>query len=357
VAEVPGVAGGGRVQRPKCSAWWARPRAAGGVVRGGHFRRLAGFTHGHADEPEGAAREKEMLAGGPAHGLRLVGPTRWASSTPSPSEPERAHRSASPCATGGWPVSSLVGAIGCCACSGHAAAAAWASVFGRLGNRADVSRPPTLSSTGSERRGHRPVVALYRSHSRQPAALLAGLGAGARGRAASRSSPSRAAAGAARRRLRDALSRQGPASARRDHADALRRPRSCSSARRCAKAPGRRPVRHESGGWGGGGRACPPGGGGARAAWSFAAPGERRARAAGRRAARRRPPGQTPIDLGVARAEWPMTRGHRALLGRRARRCGLVLHVELGWVGIGPRALEALEEASAARPSRCSPEW
>jgi acyl-CoA synthetase (NDP forming)/RimJ/RimL family protein N-acetyltransferase len=111
------------------------------------------------DEPEGLAREAELLAEVRAHGLRLVGPNALGVVNTDPDVALQALIGRVPLRAGGLGLSSQSGALGL-ALLGHAAARRMGiSSFLALGNRADVSTNDVLEHFADDDRTT--VVAFY----------------------------------------------------------------------------------------------------------------------------------------------------------------------------------------------------
>jgi acyl-CoA synthetase (NDP forming)/RimJ/RimL family protein N-acetyltransferase len=133
----------------------AREAAEAGV------RALLVVSTGFADtdEPEGVARQEELLAEVRAHGLRLVGPNALGVVSTDPSVKLQALIGRVPLRAGGLGLSSQSGALGL-ALLGHAAARRMGvSSFLALGNRADVSTNDVLEHFADDDRTT--VVAFY----------------------------------------------------------------------------------------------------------------------------------------------------------------------------------------------------
>ncbi|MCW3001349.1 MAG: family N-acetyltransferase [Conexibacter sp.] len=114
---------------------------------------------GDTDEPEGRAREEELLAEVRAHGLRLVGPNALGVVNTHPAVSLQALIGRVPVRAGGLGLSSQSGALGL-ALLGHAAARRMGvSSFLALGNRADVSTNDVLEHFADDERTT--VVAFY----------------------------------------------------------------------------------------------------------------------------------------------------------------------------------------------------
>ncbi|HEY4095442.1 MAG TPA: GNAT family N-acetyltransferase [Baekduia sp.] len=114
---------------------------------------------GDTDEPEGRAREEELLAAVRAHGLRLVGPNALGVVNTDPAVSLQALIGRVPVRAGGLGLSSQSGALGL-ALLGHAAARRMGvSSFLALGNRADVSTNDVLEHFADDERTT--VVAFY----------------------------------------------------------------------------------------------------------------------------------------------------------------------------------------------------
>jgi acyl-CoA synthetase (NDP forming)/GNAT superfamily N-acetyltransferase len=117
----------------------------------------AGFSE--SDEPEGRAREQELLQAVRADGLRLVGPNALGVINTDPTVGLRALMGRVAVRTGTLALSSQSGALGL-ALLGHAAARGLGvSCFVALGNRADVSTNDLLEYFDDDERTA--VVALY----------------------------------------------------------------------------------------------------------------------------------------------------------------------------------------------------
>jgi len=111
------------------------------------------------DEPEGIAREEELLATVRAHGLRLVGPNALGVVNTDPDVALEALIGQVPVRAGGLGLSSQSGALGL-ALLGHAAARGMGvSAFLSLGNRTDVSTNDVLEYFADDERTA--VVAFY----------------------------------------------------------------------------------------------------------------------------------------------------------------------------------------------------
>ncbi|HWH93222.1 MAG TPA: GNAT family N-acetyltransferase [Baekduia sp.] len=133
----------------------AREAAEAGV------RALLVVSTGFADtdEPQGVAREEELLAEVRAHGLRLVGPNALGLVNTDPAVALQALIGRVPLRAGGLGLSSQSGALGL-ALLGHAAARRMGvSSFLALGNRADVSTNDVLEHFADDDRTT--VVAFY----------------------------------------------------------------------------------------------------------------------------------------------------------------------------------------------------
>ncbi|WP_445152589.1 bifunctional acetate--CoA ligase family protein/GNAT family N-acetyltransferase [Baekduia sp. Peel2402] len=133
----------------------AREAAAAGV----RALLVVSTGFGDTDEPEGRAREEELLAEVRAHGLRLVGPNALGVVTTDPDIRLQALIGRVPLRSGGLGLSSQSGALGL-ALLGHAAARRMGvSSFLALGNRADVSTNDVLEHFADDDRTT--VVAFY----------------------------------------------------------------------------------------------------------------------------------------------------------------------------------------------------
>jgi acetate---CoA ligase (ADP-forming) len=133
----------------------AREAAAAGV----RALLVVSTGFGDTDEPDGRAREEELLAEVRAHGLRLVGPNALGIVNTDPDVRLQALIGRVPLRSGGLGLSSQSGALGL-ALLGHAAARRMGvSSFLALGNRADVSTNDVLEHFADDERTT--VVAFY----------------------------------------------------------------------------------------------------------------------------------------------------------------------------------------------------